>query len=114
MLVYNKIDLLNGVLPHIEYDDDNKPIAVYLSAHNGEGIDLLLEAIKLRLKNEILSLNLILQPYEGKLRHTLYQQDTIRNEQITEQGEFALDVQINRVEWLKLCKQFPTLMRIKI
>ncbi len=114
LLVYNKIDLLNGVLPHIEYDDDNKPIAVYLSAHNGEGIDLLLEAIKLRLKNEILSLNLILQPYEGKLRHTLYQQDTIRNEQITEQGEFALDVQINRVEWLKLCKQFPTLMRIKI
>ncbi|MCR1836961.1 GTPase HflX [Rodentibacter caecimuris] len=114
LLVYNKIDLLNGVLPHIEYDDDNKPIAVYLSAHNGEGIDLLLEAIKLRLKNEILSLNLILQPYEGKLRHTLYQQDAIRNEQITEQGEFALDVQINRVEWLKLCKQFPTLMRIKI
>ncbi|MCX2961043.1 ribosome rescue GTPase HflX [Rodentibacter caecimuris] len=114
LLVYNKIDLLSGVLPHIEYDDDNKPIAVYLSAHNGEGIDLLLEAIKLRLKNEILSLNLTLQPYEGKLRHTLYQRDVIRNEQITEQGEFALDVQINRVEWLKLCKQFPTLMRIKI
>ncbi|OOF57082.1 ribosome rescue GTPase HflX [Rodentibacter genomosp. 2] len=114
LLIYNKIDLLNGVLPHIEYDDENKPIAVYLSAHNGEGINLLLEAIKLRLKNEILSLDLTLQPYEGKLRHTLYQLDTIRHEQITEQGEFALDVQINKVEWLKLCKQFPTLSRIKI
>ncbi|OOF64913.1 ribosome rescue GTPase HflX [Rodentibacter sp. Ppn85] len=114
LLLYNKIDLLNGVLPHIEYDDENKPVAVYLSAHNGEGIDLLSEAIKLRLKNEILSLVLTLQPYEGKLRHTLYQLDAIRNEKITEQGEFALDVQINRVEWLKLCKQFPTLVRIKI
>ncbi|OOF55710.1 GTPase HflX [Rodentibacter genomosp. 2] len=114
LLIYNKIDLLNDVLPHIEYDDENKPIAVYLSAHNEEGIDLLLEAIKLRLKNEILSLNLTLQPYEGKLRHTLYQRDAIRNEQITKQGKFALDVQINRVEWLKLCKQFPSLVRIKI
>ncbi|VEH66112.1 GTP-binding protein HflX [Rodentibacter pneumotropicus] len=114
LLIYNKIDLLDGVLPHIEYDDENNPIAVYLSAHNGEGIDLLLEAIKLRLKREILSLHLTLQPYDGKLRHALYQLDSVRNEQITEQGELTLNVQINKVEWLKLCKQFPTLTRIKI
>lgn len=114
LLVYNKIDLLDGVPPHIEYDDENNPVAVYLSAHNGEGIDLLLEAIKLRLKNEILSPTLTLPPHEGKLRHALYQLDSIRNEQITEQGEFILDVQINKVEWLKLCKQFPTLAQIKI
>lgn len=114
LLVYNKIDLLDGVPPHIEYDDENNPIAVYLSAHNKEGIDLLLEAIKVRLKNEILSLTLVLQPHEGKLRHTLYQLDAVRNEQITEQGEFILNVQINKVEWLKLCKQFPTLTQIQI
>lgn len=114
LLVYNKIDLLDGVPPHIEYDDENNPIAVYLSAHNREGIELLLEAIKLRLKNEVLSLALVLQPQEGKLRHTLYQLDAVRNEQITEQGEFILNVQINKVEWLKLCKQFPTLTQIQI
>ena len=50
LLVYNKIDLLENVAPHIEYDDENKPVAVYLSAHSGEGLDLLLEAIKVRLK----------------------------------------------------------------
>ncbi|OOF87038.1 ribosome rescue GTPase HflX [Rodentibacter ratti] len=114
LLVYNKIDLLDGVPPHIEYDDENNPIAVYLSAHSKEGIDLLLEAIKVRLKNEILSLDFILQPHEGKLRHTLYQLDAVRNEQMTEQGEFALTVQIDKVEWLKLCKQFPTLVQIKM
>ncbi|MDK6820642.1 GTPase HflX, partial [Klebsiella pneumoniae] len=37
LLVYNKIDLLENVAPHIEYDDKNKPVAVYLSAHSGEG-----------------------------------------------------------------------------
>ena len=55
LLVYNKIDLLENMAPHIEYDDENKPVAVYLSAHSGEGLELLLEAIKVRLKNEILS-----------------------------------------------------------
>ena len=101
LLVYNKIDLLENVAPHIEYDDENKPVAVYLSAHSGEGLDLLLEAIKVRLKNEILSFTLTLLPQEGRIRHALYQLDSIRHEQISD-----------KVEWLKLCKQFPKLSEI--
>jgi len=112
LLVYNKIDLLENVAPHIEYDDENKPVAVYLSAHSGEGLDLLLEAIKVRLKNEILSFTLTLLPQEGKIRHALYQLDSIRHEQISDEGEFILNVQIDKVEWLKLCKQFPKLSEI--
>ena len=112
LLVYNKIDLLENVVPYIEYDDENKPVAVYLSAHSGEGLDLLLEAIKVRLKNEILSFTLTLLPHEGKIRHALYQLDSIRHEQISDEGEFILNVQIDKVEWLKLCKQFPKLSEI--
>ena len=112
LLVYNKIDLLENVAPHIEYDDENKPVAVYLSAHSGEGLDLLLEAIKERLKNEILSFTLTLLPQEGKIRHALYQLDSICHEQILDEGEFILNVQIDKVEWLKLCKQFPKLSEI--
>ena len=112
LLVYNKIDLLENVAPHIEYDDENKPVAVYLSAHSGEGLELLLEAIKVRLKNEILSFPLTLLPQEGKIRHALYQLDSIRHEQISDEGEFILNVQIDKVEWLKLCKQFPKLSEI--
>lgn len=112
LLVYNKIDLLENVTPHIEYDDENKPVAVYLSAHSGEGLDLLLEAIKVRLKNEILSFTLTLLLQEGKIRHALYQLDSIRHEQISDEGEFILNVQIDKVEWLKLCKQFPKLSEI--
>ena len=112
LLVYNKIDLLENVAPHTEYNDENKPVAVYLSAHSGEGLDLLLEAIKVRLKNEILSFTLTLLPQEGKIRHALYQLDSIRHEQISDEGEFILNVQIDKVEWLKLCKQFPKLSEI--
>ena len=79
LLVYNKIDLLENVAPHIEYDDENKPVAVYLSAHSGEGLDLLLEAIKVRLKNEILSFTLTLLPQEGKFAtHSINRQHSSR------------------------------------
>ena len=114
LLVYNKIDLLENVAPHIEYNDENQPVAVYLSAQDELGIHLLFEAIKVRLKNEILSLSLILQPHEGKLRHAFYQLDCVRHEQISEQGEFLLNVQIDKIMWLKLCKQFSRLADIKI
>ena len=49
---------------------------------------------------------------EGKIRHALYQLDSIRHEQISDEGEFILNVQIDKVEWLKLCKQFPKLSEI--
>ena len=41
-----------------------------------------------------------------------YQLDSIRHEQISDEGEFILNVQIDKVEWLKLCKQFPKLSEI--
>lgn len=112
LLVYNKIDQLEGVEPHIEYDEENKPNAVYISASSGKGIDLLFDAIRQHLKNEILSLSLTLAAYAGKLRHYLYQLDCIRKEDINEQGEFLLEIQIDKVEWLKLVKQFPELASI--
>ncbi len=112
LLVYNKIDLLENVAPHIEYDDENKPVAVYLSAHSGGGIALLLEAIKVRLTNEILSFTLTLLPQEGKIRHALYQLDSICEEKISDKGEFILRVRVDKVEWLRLCKQFPQLSEI--
>lgn len=45
LLVYNKIDLKAGMSPRIEYSDDGEPIAVYLSAINNLGTELLRQAI---------------------------------------------------------------------
>lgn len=109
LLVYNKIDALENVQPHIEWNDENQPIAVYLSAQTGAGIDLLLEAIRLRLSDEILKLALTLAPHLGQIRHALYRLNCIRNEQISESGEFELKIEIDKVEWLKLVKRFPLL-----
>lgn len=109
LLVYNKIDALENVRPHIECNDQNQPIAVYLSAQTGEGIELLLDAIRLRLSDEILKLALTLAPNLGQIRHALYQLHCVRHEQISERGEFELKIEIDKVEWLKLVKRFPLL-----
>lgn len=109
LLVYNKIDALENVQPHIDWNDENQPIAVYLSAQTGAGIDLLLDAIRLRLSDEILKLAVTLAPHLGQIRHALYRLNCIRNEQISESGEFELKIEIDKVEWLKLVKRFPLL-----
>ena len=72
LLVYNKIDQLENVAPHIEYDEKHLPSAVYISANSGSGLDLLLEAIRLRLTEYILNLQITLPPSDGKLRHAFY------------------------------------------
>ncbi|MDO4429774.1 MAG: GTPase HflX [Lonepinella koalarum] len=107
LLVYNKIDQLEHIEPHIEYNEENQATAVYLSAQKGLGLNLLFEAIRQRLKNEMISLNLNLSPQQGKLRHALYQQHCIRQETINEQGEFELQIVIDKIEWQKLIKKFP-------
>ncbi len=111
LLVYNKIDKLENVVPHIEYNDENQPLAVYLSAQSGIGMDLLFDAIRQRLKNTILSLTIRLSPNQGKIRHAFYQLDCVRQEQVNELGEYQLNVAIDQVEWMKLTKKFAELQR---
>lgn len=43
--IFNKIDLLDGIQPHIDYDADGEPIAVWISAQTGLGCDLLQRAL---------------------------------------------------------------------
>ncbi|ACA30790.1 ribosome rescue GTPase HflX [Histophilus somni] len=111
LLVYNKIDQVENIQPHIEFDEENQPIAVYLSAQLNQGLDLLVEAIRQKLSHEILHLEINLAAQYGKIRHCFYQLNCVRQEKINEQGEFLLDIQIDKIEWLKLSKQFPLLKR---
>ena len=110
LLVFNKIDQCENVAPHIEYDDQDRPSAVYLSAQNSDGTELLLEAIQKRLENQILQLQLLLPVTQGKIRHLLYQQNHIKNENITEEGEFSLSLQIDSNKWQQLTAHYPALI----
>lgn len=45
LMIYNKIDLLDEVAPHIDYGADAKPVGVWLSAKTGNGCELLQQAL---------------------------------------------------------------------
>lgn len=71
LIVYNKIDLLTSVEPHIEYDENMNPIAVYVSAVNNIGLDLLRQAISERLEllnisNSRKTQDLVYEPWKIK------------------------------------------------
>ncbi|WP_028863954.1 ribosome rescue GTPase HflX [Psychromonas aquimarina] len=105
LMVMNKIDVLEDIQPHIDYDDQGKPVRVWLSAQSGTGVNLLFEALTELLKGQIRSLRLAIPPAQGKLRALFYQLDCIENESYAENGDCVLDIRLNNIDWLRLIKQ---------
>lgn len=70
LIVYNKIDLVAGLEPHIVYDQDSKPVAVYVSATLNLGLDLLRQAITEQLiwiaQNKNIMQDLVYEPWKFK------------------------------------------------
>jgi GTP-binding protein HflX len=98
LVVFNKLDLLDQS-PRIQRDDAGMPVAVYLSAKEGLGIDLLEQALLERLQHDLFIDTIILRPDQGRLRAALYAQGAVENETFTEQGESALSIRLPRKEW---------------
>ncbi|MBT9431301.1 GTPase HflX [Candidatus Sodalis endolongispinus] len=105
LLVMNKIDLLNDFAPRIDRDEENRPVRVWLSAHSGEGIALLMQALTERLAGEIARHELRLPPQAGRLRSLFYQLQAIEKEWVEEDGSVGLVVRLPIIDWHRLCKQ---------
>lgn len=110
LLIYNKVDKLDGIQPFVERDDEGKVTGVYLSAQSGEGIDLLFEAICERLRNELVQETLFLSPTAGNLYTLFKQKHGIKTEHFNEFGDRIIDIEINKVQWNKWAKQYPELI----
>ncbi len=100
--VYNKIDLMAGVKPRIDRDGDGKPKRVWLSAHSGEGIELLLDAITELVGAEVVHQWLKVESREGFFRAQLYAQGAVLNERTGENGEMELEVRLQKRDFLQL------------
>ena len=104
LMVYNKIDLLDNVRPRIDRNDSGMPVAVWLSALSGEGLDLLLQAIVECLPSQIVHKHLQLQPDQGALRAALYSHKAVVAEQVNEQGAINLEIKLAESDFLRLLK----------
>ncbi|MDA8781948.1 GTPase HflX [Porticoccaceae bacterium] len=104
LMVYNKIDLLDDSSPRIERNEAGVPVAVWVSALAGEGLDLLLQAVIERLPGVMVHKRLQLQPNQGALRAALYSHKAVLAEQVDEQGAIELEIKLAESDFLRLLK----------
>ncbi len=112
LLVYNKVDKLEGIQPHIERNDDGTPVAVYISAQSNVGIDLLYEAIRERLRSELVCETLLLPPTTGQFYAQFKQQNCIKSEHFNEFGDRIVQIEVDATQWQKWLKHYPELKEL--
>ncbi len=95
--VMNKIDLTGGK-PRIEFFEDGGIRRVWLSAHSGEGVDMLQQALVDVFRKEMVNGRLTLEPSQARIRARLFELGAVRDEQIDEAGRYQLDILIGRRE----------------
>jgi GTPase len=95
--VYNKIDLLERE-PAVFRDGHNEIAEVWLSAAEGGGISLLLEALAERVGASRVRGTIRLSPAQGRLRARFYAVGEVLDEHTDEQGDSVLVVDLPRRE----------------
>ncbi|WP_313458613.1 ribosome rescue GTPase HflX [Pseudomonas sp.] len=100
--VYNKLDLLEDVEPHIQRDADGKPQRVWVSARDGRGLELVGQAIAELLGDDLFVGTLCLDQRFARLRAQFFDLGAVQSEAHDEEGRSLLSVRLPRVELNRL------------
>jgi GTP-binding protein HflX len=100
--VYNQIDRLPGVVPHVDSDGDGVPQRVWISAQTGAGMDQLIESITKRL-NIHRPYQVLLPPEAGRLRARLHDEGVILAEVRDPAGGWQITLGIDAPRLRRLC-----------
>jgi len=103
ILVYNKIDRLQSP-PRIDRDADGRAVAVWISAEEGTGLDLLKQAVAERLSRFARHARLRVPSSAGALRSRLYAARAVRAESTADDGSIELAVELPDPELLALAR----------
>ncbi|HET9388580.1 MAG TPA: ribosome rescue GTPase HflX [Steroidobacteraceae bacterium] len=103
LIVYNKIDRLE-VSPRIDRDVEGRAVAVWISAQQGSGLDLLARAVAERLARLARWARIRVPAAAGALRSRLYAAKAVREEESVQDGSIELRVELPDVELLTLAR----------
>ena len=101
LVVFNKLDLLEQPARMVR-NESGVVTAVYVSAVTGEGLELLLEAIRERLSVTLFDEEITLDPQRGKLRAALYEMGAVCTEHWEPDGSSRLHVRLPLADWRRL------------
>ncbi|MEN4903137.1 ribosome rescue GTPase HflX [Luteimonas sp. TWI662] len=110
LLVFNKIDRIEGAAPRYDMDpaalaDDAVREAVWMSARDGLGLDLLSQALARRLGIRRIVGSLALPPEAGRLRARLHALEAVREEAVEEAGGWRLEIDLAHADAARLAAQ---------
>jgi GTPase len=103
LLVYNKIDRLQES-PRIDRDAHGRATAVWISAEQGLGLDLLTGAVAERLARFARQARVRMPASAGALRSKLYAAHVVRGETAGDDGSMELSVELPDLELLILAR----------
>ena len=108
LLVYNKLDLIDGGEPRVDRDENGKPIRVWLSAMTGQGSELLFESISELLSGDILHCELKLRAEQGRLRALLFEEGVVVSDHYDDEGMACLEVRMQESDFERMIKRCHT------
>lgn len=102
--VYNKIDKMDRK-PKINNNRRGEGRAVWLSAATGEGVDMLIEAIRARLTVRKMRRTIQLQSTQGRARAKLFELGAVRGEATREDGSWTLQLEMSEKDLRQFLKR---------
>lgn len=106
LMVYNKIDMMGQFPPRIDRDDEGTPVAVWVSAVTGAGLDLLLQVLNERLGKKMVEGVLCLPPELSAVRAHCYSLKAVQEESADDSGNALLTIRMPRKAWEQMRKRF--------
>lgn len=94
--VFNKIDLLEEVEPHIDYDAEGKPVSVWISAQSGTGCDLLQRALSELFAGSKVIRKCHLPARQAGFKAKLFGLARIIEETVDDHGDSILTIEIDK------------------
>jgi GTP-binding protein HflX len=101
--VYNKIDR-TGEAPRAETDEHGLIDRVWLSAHSGQGVDLLLGALHQRLGADLCRCVLRLPPRAGRARARLFEAGAVISHKTLDDGLLEVEVSLRWQDLERICR----------
>jgi len=96
IIVMNKVDEMSGFHPRVDKDYAGNIYRVWLSAHTGEGIDFLYQALSERLSGMMTCAGIQLDVQSAYIRSEIHKVGFIKKEKMNEFGQWLLEINVTR------------------
>jgi len=102
--IMNKIDRLD-ISPRIDRDEEGNVKRIWVSAMEGQGLELIHRVLADYFKQDIVKGSLNISPADARIRAMLYDIKAVENEKTNDQGEYVLQLNIPKRDLFQMASR---------